>query len=88
MVSGGRVCGQADWASIRYLRRSFRPPLFGFPQRNQVGHFPQPVRHASGHRRACAQRAVNLDEVVRELAERNRGRVILNRFEKPFVNLV
>jgi len=39
---------------IHVLRRSFQPPLFGFPQRNQVRDFPQPIRDASGHCRARA----------------------------------
>ena len=57
-------------ASPWKLRRSLRPPLFGFPQRNQIRHFPKPIRNASGYSGTRAQRPVNQDEVVREVAER------------------
>ena len=61
-----------------WLRSSFHPPLAGFPRRNQVRHFPESIRHASGHRGRHAQRAVNLDKVVREAAKRNRRAMVLD----------
>jgi hypothetical protein len=60
------------------LRHSFHPPLAGFPGRDEVFDFPQPIRHASSHRSSDAQCALDLDEIVREVAERDRRTVILD----------
>ena len=60
------------------LRRSFRPLLFvGFPEGYQIFYAPQPICDASGHCRRHAQCTMNLDEVVSEICEGNRSRVIL-----------
>src|SRR5664279_4643923 len=58
-------------------RRSFRPPLVCFPQGYKVGHVPQPICDASGHRWSPANCTMNLDEVVGEIIERRRCGVIL-----------
>ena len=63
-------------------RRSFRPPLTGFDQRHEIRRLPQASRDASGHRGGHAQRAMDLDEVVSEIAERYRCRVVLNLLSK------
>jgi hypothetical protein len=52
--------------SSSYL--SFRPPLLvGFPEGYQIFYAPQPICNASGHRWGRTKRAVNLDEIVREI---------------------
>ena len=45
----------------------FPPPARKTPKSCEVGDFPELIRDASSHCRAHAQRAVNLDEVVREV---------------------
>jgi hypothetical protein len=68
-----------------HLSRSFRPPLLvGFPEGYRVFYAPQPIHDTSGHRWASAQRPVNLDEIVREIIESSRSRVILQLAAEPF----
>jgi hypothetical protein len=66
---------------LHVLRRSFRPPLFvGFPESNQVLYAPQPIRYASGHSWGHAKCTMDLDEVVGEIVEGRRSRVIFQFF--------
>lgn len=46
------------------------------PSGYQIGDIPEPTRYASGHGRRRAKRAIDLNEVVSEVAESNRRRVI------------
>ncbi len=68
-------------------RRSFLPALFGFPQRYQVGDFPQPIRHAGSHGRRHAQSAVNLGEVVGEISKGYGSGMVL-QFARKAVRLL
>src|ERR1035437_7806378 len=56
--------------------------FIGLPCGNQVSHFPEPIGHTSSHRRSRAESAMNLDEVVCEVPERNRRRVVLDLFRE------
>ena len=47
------------------------------PEGYKVIHFPEPIRHASGHSWGHAECTMNLDEVVGEIVEGRRRRVIL-----------
>jgi hypothetical protein len=70
---------QQHTVNYMVLRRlSFRPPLAHFPCGHEVFNVPEPVCHASSHCRRHAERAVNLDEVVREVAECDSSDVILD----------
>ena len=67
--------------STAALRRSFRFLLVGFPSRNEIVHAP-PTAWLGRHRWCHAKRAVNLDEVVREVAKRNSGAMVLDLFRE------
>ncbi len=56
--------------------------LLLFDQTDNVGHLPQFVRNARGHRGSNLQGTVNLDEVVVHEVERNGGNVMLHTFTK------
>ena len=56
--------------------------LPGFPQSNQVSHIPKLIRDTSSHRGRRAQGAMNLDEVVGEVPERNGGRMVVELFRE------
>ena len=59
-----------------------------FHDRHQIGHFPNPIRHASGHRGGHPQRLMDADEVVIREVEADRVGVVVQLFEKPFVSRV
>src|ERR1019366_4834561 len=63
--------------------RSFRPPLVLLPQSHEVIHVPQSICHASSHCRTHAQCTMNLDEVVSEISQRDRSRMILQFAREP-----
>src|SRR5438876_12426998 len=48
----------------------------GFPQRNEVCHIPQPICDSGCHCWRSAQRGMNLDEVIGEVIEGGRSRMI------------
>ena len=47
-----------------------------FDQDHEVAHIPEPIRHASGHRRGRAKSSVDLCEVVAEVIESHGGGVV------------
>lgn len=52
----------------------------GSQQCYQIARFQEPDSNTSGHGRHAAQRPVDLDEVVREIAERNGCGVVPDLF--------
>jgi hypothetical protein len=63
---------------VLHLSYSFRLPLLvDFPKGNKVIYIPEPIRDASGHGRGHAKCTMNLDEVIGEIVEGSRRRVIL-----------
>jgi hypothetical protein len=50
----------------------------GFPEGNQVAHFPEPIRYGRCHCWRHAQYTVNLDEIVREVIEGHMKEATIN----------
>ena len=70
------------WPALRGLR--FR----SLYQLHDIRNLPQAIGHASGHRRAHAQRLMHPDEVVVGREQRERVDVVSIFFEKALVNRV
>jgi len=68
--------------------RPFRPLFVCFPQGHKISHVPQSICNASGHCWSYAQCTMNLDEVVREIIERNRCCVVLQFARDPLLRRV
>ena len=60
--------------------------LFSFQQTDQVASVPKPISDASGHRRTYGQRAVNLDEIVGEVVQRDCNNLKLTPCPKSPLN--